>query len=103
MRPLSPWSRRAPAPPPASHATPASAPAHPLPVSLELTRKGTSPHGFACSLTWLAAYAHLRGRALTDGLVELLVETVHAIGARAERRVELKVINEFKKVTGKTN
>jgi hypothetical protein len=39
-------------------------------------------------LTWLAAYAHLRGRALTDGLVELLVETVHAIGARAERRVE---------------
>jgi TnpA family transposase len=57
----------------------------------------------ATRLTWLAAYAHLRGRALTDGLVELLVETVHAIGARAERRVELKVINEFKKVTGKTN
>jgi TnpA family transposase len=54
-------------------------------------------------LTWLAAYAHLRGRALTDGLVELLVETVHAISARAERRVELKVINEFRKVTGKTN
>jgi TnpA family transposase len=57
----------------------------------------------ATRLTWLAAYAHLRGRALTDGLVELLVETVHAIGARAERRVELKVINEFRKVTGKTN
>lgn len=36
-------------------------------------------------LTWLAAFAHLRGRALTDNLVELLVETVHAIGARAER------------------
>jgi TnpA family transposase len=36
-------------------------------------------------------------------LVELLVETVHAISARAERRVELKVINEFRKVTGKTN
>ena len=57
----------------------------------------------ASRLIWLAAYAHLRGRALTDGLVQLLVETVHAIGARAERRVELKVINEFKKVTGKTN
>lgn len=54
-------------------------------------------------LTWLAAFAHLRGRALTDNLVELLVETVHAIGARAERRVEMKVINELKKVTGKTN
>jgi hypothetical protein len=25
----------------------------------------------ATRLTWLAAYAHLRGRALTDGLVEL--------------------------------
>jgi TnpA family transposase len=57
----------------------------------------------AARLTWLAAFAHLRGRALTDNLVELLVETVHAIGARAERRVEMKVINELKKVTGKTN
>src|SRR4051812_47277602 len=50
-KPLSPWSRRAPAPSPASHATPASTPSHPLPVSLEPTRKGTSPQGFACSLT----------------------------------------------------
>jgi TnpA family transposase len=54
-------------------------------------------------LTWLAAYAHLRGRALTDGLVELLVETVHAIGARAERRVERQVLHQLKRVTGKTN
>ena len=54
-------------------------------------------------LAWLAAYVHLRGRALTDSLVELLVETVHAIGARAERRVERQVIGELKRVTGKTN
>jgi TnpA family transposase len=54
-------------------------------------------------LTWLAAYAHLRGRALTDSLVELLVETVHAIGARAERRVEQQVVGELKRVTGKSN
>jgi hypothetical protein len=54
-------------------------------------------------LAWLAAYAHLRGRTLTDNLVELLVETVHAIGARAERRVERQVIGELKRVTGKTN
>ena len=54
-------------------------------------------------LAWLAAYAHLRGRTLTDNLVELLVETVHAIGARAERRVEQQVIDELKRVTGKTN
>jgi hypothetical protein len=54
-------------------------------------------------LAWLAAYAHLRGRALTDNLVELLVETVHSIGARAERRVEQQVIGELKRVTGKAN
>lgn len=54
-------------------------------------------------LAWLAAYAHLRGRTLTDNLVELLVETVHAIGARAERRVEQQAIGELKRVTGKTN
>jgi hypothetical protein len=54
-------------------------------------------------ITWLAAFAHLRGRALTDSLVELLVETVHAIGARAERRVEQQVINELRKVSGKNN
>lgn len=54
-------------------------------------------------LTWLAAYAHLRGRALTDNLVELLVETVHTIGARAERRVERQAIGELKRVTGKPN
>jgi hypothetical protein len=49
------------------------------------------------------AFAHLRGRALTGSLVELLVETVHASGARAERRVEQQVINELRKVSGKNN
>jgi hypothetical protein len=57
----------------------------------------------AVRITWLAAFAHLRGRALTDSLVELLVETVHVIGAWAERRVELKVMNEVRKVAGKSN
>jgi TnpA family transposase len=57
----------------------------------------------AVRITWLAAFVHLRGRALTDSLVELLVETVHAIGARAERRVEQHVINEIRKVSGKEN
>ena len=57
----------------------------------------------AVRITWLAAFVYLRGRALTDSLVELLVETVHAIGARAERRVEQQVINEIRKVSGKNN
>jgi TnpA family transposase len=57
----------------------------------------------AARLTWLAAFVHLRGRALTDSLVELLIDTVHAIGARAERRVEQQVLNELRKVSGKNN
>jgi hypothetical protein len=36
-------------------------------------------------------------------LVELLIATVHRIGARAERRVTNELINAFKKVTGKEN
>jgi hypothetical protein len=51
----------------------------------------------AVRITWLAAFVHLRGRALTDSLIELLVETVHAIGARAERCVEQQVINKSAK------
>src|SRR4051794_5199333 len=43
MRPLSPWSRPAPAPSPASHAIPASAPAHPRSVSPKPTSIGSPP------------------------------------------------------------
>jgi TnpA family transposase len=57
----------------------------------------------AVRITWLAAFVHLRGRALTDSLIELLIETVHAIGARAERRVEQQVLNELRQVSGKKN
>lgn len=52
-------------------------------------------------LAWLAAYAHLRGRTVTDALVELLIETVHAIGARAEHRVEKELLEDLKRVGGK--
>jgi TnpA family transposase len=52
-------------------------------------------------LAWRAAYAHLRGRAVTDALVELLIETVHAIGARAEHRVEKELLEDLKRVGGK--
>ena len=49
----------------------------------------------------LAAYVHLRGRAVTDALVELLIETVHHIGARAEHRVEKELLDDLKRVGGK--
>ena len=54
-------------------------------------------------LTWLAAFVHLRGRTLVDDLVELLIETVHHIGARAERRVERELLGDLRRVPGKPN
>jgi len=60
-------------------------------------------HPQALAVTLLAALVHQREREITDSLVELLIATVHRIGARAERRVTNELINAFKKVTGKEN
>ena len=60
-------------------------------------------HPEATRLTGLAVYAHLRGRILTDDLIDLLIETIHHIGARAERRVEHELLDDLKRVTGKQN
>ena len=60
-------------------------------------------HPEATRLTWLAAFAHLRGRSLTDNLVDLLIEPIHHIGARAERKVERELLEDLKRVTGKQN
>jgi hypothetical protein len=60
-------------------------------------------HPQAARLTWLAAFAHLHGRTLTDDLADLLIETIHHIGARAERRVERELLDDLKRVSGKQN
>jgi TnpA family transposase len=60
-------------------------------------------HPQAASLTWLAAFAHLHARTLTDDLADLLIETIHHIGARAERRVERELLDDLKRVSGKQN
>jgi hypothetical protein len=60
-------------------------------------------HPEPARLTWLAAFVHLRGRTLVDDLVDLLIETVHHIGARAERRVERELLGELRRVSGKPN
>ncbi len=54
-------------------------------------------------LTLLAALLHTRLREITDTLVELLISTVHRIGARADKRVTEELVNAFKRVTGKEN
>lgn len=54
-------------------------------------------------VTLLAALLHEREQEITDTLVELLISTVHRIGARAEKKVTEQLINAFKKVSGKEN
>ena len=85
--------------------------AHALPHELERYRQRVvveAPyelrrHPEATRLTWLAAFAHLRGRTLIDDLADLLIETIHHIGARAERKVDRELLDDIKRVTGKQN
>jgi hypothetical protein len=51
----------------------------------------------------LAAFAYPGRRSLTDDLVDLLIETIRHIGARAERKVERERLNDLKRVSGKQN
>ena len=53
------------------------------------------------AVTLLAALVAEREREVTDSLVDLLIATVHRIGARAERKVTNELVNAFKRVTGK--
>ena len=52
-------------------------------------------------LTLLAAFCVTRMSELTDSLVTHLIDMVHHINVRAERRVEKKFVKEFKKVNNK--
>ncbi|MCY0936118.1 hypothetical protein [Streptomyces sp. H34-S4] len=58
-------------------------------------------HPLPLRVTLLAALLH--EREITDTLVELLISTVHRIGARAEKKVTEQLVNAFKKVSGKEN
>src|ERR1700730_3755146 len=72
--------------------------------SLGWKRKSESlRHPLALRATLLAAYCHLRGQEITDNLVDLLIDTVHRIGAKAEERIERELIEDLKRVAGKNN
>src|SRR6266508_1130406 len=53
--------------------------------------------------TLLAAYCVLRAQEITDQLVELLIDIVHRIGAKAQRKVEKAFLADLKRVSGKAN
>ena len=58
-------------------------------------------HPVPLRATLLAAFCYLRGQEITDNLVDLLIDTVHRIGAKAEQRVERELIEDLKRVSGK--
>ncbi|MBD6621301.1 Tn3 family transposase, partial [Komarekiella sp. 'clone 1'] len=53
--------------------------------------------------TLVAIFATLRSQEIIDNLVELIIQIVHRIGAKAEKRVDQELLQDFKKVNGKTN
>lgn len=53
--------------------------------------------------TLVAAFCWIRAQAVTDNLVDLLLQIVQGIGTRAERRVEVQLLRDFKKVGSKHN
>lgn len=48
-----------------------------------------------------AIFLYVRSQEVTDNLVDLLVQVVHRIGARAEKKIEKEMLEELKKVKGK--
>ncbi len=49
----------------------------------------------------IAAFCWLRSQEITDSLVEILIQIVHRLGVKAERKVNKELIQEFKRVNGK--
>ena len=51
--------------------------------------------------TLIAAFCQVRTQEVTDNLVDLLIQMIHGIGKRAERKVNTQLMRDFKKVRGK--
>ena len=53
--------------------------------------------------TLVILFCYIRQREITDGLVELLIQIIHRITVRAERKVVKELLKDFKKIHGKHN
>lgn len=60
-------------------------------------------HPEAVRYTLLAAFCWLRSRELIDTIGELLMDIIHHLGTKAERRVDKVLLQDLKRVQGKTN
>jgi len=61
----------------------------------------TRSHPPELTTALLAALLHCRRQEVTDALVNLLLSTVHRIGARAERKATSELVTAFRRVQGK--
>jgi hypothetical protein len=59
-------------------------------------------HPPAIRYTLMAAFCTQRSQEITDNLIELLIQIIHRLDSRAEKRINQQLIDEFKKVSGKT-
>ncbi len=59
-------------------------------------------HKDAIRYTLMAAFCIQRSQEITDNLIELLIQIIHRLDSRAEKRINQQLIDEFKKVSGKT-
>jgi hypothetical protein len=59
-------------------------------------------HPVPLRMLLLTVFCHYRRQELTDRLVDLLAALVHRIGARAEQRIEQELLEDLKRVAGKT-
>jgi len=60
-------------------------------------------HAAPVRYTLLSAFCWQRRREITDGLVDLLVQIVHRVSVRAEKRVTAEMVGEIQRVEGKTD
>jgi len=60
-------------------------------------------HPDAVRVTLVAALCLARRQGITDGLIDLLLAMIHKIDATAERKVAQELLDDLKRVTGKTN
>src|SRR5260221_3508950 len=60
-------------------------------------------HPTSLRLTLLAAFSVLRMQEITDTLVDLLLEIVHRLELKAERKADKELLEDLKRVTGKNN
>lgn len=60
-------------------------------------------HKDSIRYTLMAAFCIQRSQEITDSLIEILATIIKRIDNRAEKRINQELIEEFKKVSGKTN